>query len=258
MTRYILLISIISAFFLAFMNSCNNSKKNSEESTADLFSFHPSDFQSDFVAYAKDSTWKISVMYDMIMVFTHKTKAIQIRIEQPKHMLAAGADALTIIGADDEHTVELFVDPSPCDDDNGYQMRVSVKEGESEVFKGKSCGRYTGDKKLYNLWTLIELNGKKIDRSSFAKQPPFMEINLKDATVNGFGGCNEFSGPIKFGYDKTTLGPLVATRKYCGDDSKVESELLEVLNKGFLVYTVDDNKLLLETRGASAIFYKVD
>jgi heat shock protein HslJ len=240
------------------MSACNNSKKNNEENSADLYSFHPSDFQSDFVAYAEDSTWKVSVMYDAIIVFTHKTKNIQIRIENPKHMLAAGADALTIVGENEENAIELFVDPTPCDDDKGYHMRIDVKEDGKEIFKDKSCGKYTGDKKLYNLWTLIELNGEKIDRSSFAKQPPFMEINLKDATVSGFGGCNEFNGNIKFGYDKTTLGPLVATRMYCGDDSKVESELFEVLNKGFLVYNVDDNKLVLETRGASAVFYKVD
>lgn len=249
---------LISIAFIVFMSACNNSKKNSEESTVDLFSFHPSDFQSDFIAYGEDSTWKVSLMYDDLILFTHKEKNIQIRIENPKHMLAAGADALTIVGENEKNKIELFVDPTPCDDDNGYHMRIDVKENDSNLFQGKSCGKYTGNKKLYNLWTLMELNGEQIDRSSFAKQPPFMEINLKDATVTGFGGCNNFNGNIKFGYDKVTLGPLVATRIYCGDDSKIESELLEVLNKGFLVYNVDENKLILETRGASAVFYKVD
>jgi heat shock protein HslJ len=257
MTKYISFI-LLGTTLLLFMSACNNGKKKSEESTADLFSFHPSDFQADFVAYAEDSTWKVSLIYDALLIFTNKAEKTQIRITNPKHMLAAGADALTVKGENEKNSIELFVDPTPCEDNKGYHMRISVKEGAKEILKGKSCGRYTGDKKLYNLWTLMELNGKKIQRSSFAKQPPFMEINLKDATVKGFGGCNDFSGNIQFGYDKTSIGPIMSTKMYCGDDSKVESELFEVLNKGFLVYTVDNKKLLLETKGVSAVFYKVD
>lgn len=257
MTKFILFIITGIALF-SFMSSCNNGKKKSEENAADLFSFHPSDFQADFVAYAEDSTWKVSLIYDALLIFTNKAENLQIRLENPKHMLAAGADALTVKGENEKYSIGLFVDPTPCEDNKGYYMRIDIQEGDKEIFKSKSCGRYTGDKKLYNLWTLMELNGKQIERSSFAKQPPFMEINLKDATVKGFGGCNNFNGNITFGFDKVTLGPLAATRMYCGDDSKVEQELMEVLNKGFLVYTVDSKKLLLESKGVSAVFYKVD
>lgn len=247
-----------SALLILLMSACNNSKKSNEDSSVDLFSMHPSDFQADFVAYGDDSTWKVSVMYDEMIIYTNKRTNQQIRVENIKQVLAAGADALTIEGGDDNHHIEVYVDPTPCDNNNGYHMRLKVKESGKEASTFKSCGKYTGDKHLYNIWTLVELNGKKIDRSAFTKQPPFMDLNLKDAMVTGFGGCNEFSGEVKFGYDKITLGPLVATRMYCGDDSKVESELFEVLNKGFLVYSVDTNKLVLETRGASAVFFKVD
>jgi heat shock protein HslJ len=240
------------------MSACNNSKKSSEERTIDLFSMHPSDFQADFVAYGNDSTWKVSVMYDEMIIYTNKLTNQQIRIDNPKQVLAAGADALTIEASNDGYYIKVYVDPSPCDNDNGYHMRISVKEIGKTTEQYTSCGKYTGDKRLYNIWTLVELNGEQIDRSAFTKQPPFMDLNLKDATVNGFGGCNEFSGQLSFGYDKITLGPLLATRMYCGEDSKVESLLFELLNKGFLVYSVDNKKLVLETRGVSAVFYKVD
>lgn len=242
------------------LSSCGNSKESTESSEfeGDLFSLHPADFQADFTAYSSDSTWKISVVFDNVVMFTDKEKGIQFRSTSPDHSVAAGADIVNLKASNDnDENFELLIDVQKCR--LGEHQKVNYTySNDDEKIENSGCGKYTGDAKLFNLWSLYELNGEELERSLFVKQPPFMEINLKKATVKGFGGCNDFNGNLSYGYNSLKMGPVVATKKYCGDNSKVEKELFEILNSDEIIYKVKDSKLILEIPGKSAVFVNMD
>ena len=53
---------------------------------------------------------------------------------------------------------------------------------------------------------------------------------LTDGTMEGFGGCNDFSGPYTVDGDSITIGPLMSTMKACSDEiNAFEAQLLTAL-----------------------------
>ena len=54
---------------------------------------------------------------------------------------------------------------------------------------------------------------------------------LNDGTMEGFGGCNDFSGPYTVDGDSIAIGPLMSTMKACSDEiNAFESQLLTALD----------------------------
>jgi heat shock protein HslJ len=65
--------------------------------------------------------------------------------------------------------------------------------------------------------------------------------------VSGRAGCNDFSGPIRWGGAQVTIGPLVVTRKACSPAvSDQEARYLEALAGAQRVRT-DGPYLLIDT-----------
>jgi putative lipoprotein len=54
---------------------------------------------------------------------------------------------------------------------------------------------------------------------------------LEDGTIQGFGGCNNFSGTYTLDGDSIVVGPLMATRMACADEaaSTFEAQFLSAL-----------------------------
>ena len=51
-----------------------------------------------------------------------------------------------------------------------------------------------------------------------------------DGTIEGFGGCNNFSGGYSVAADRISIGPLMASMKSCGESTdKFESQFLTAL-----------------------------
>ena len=89
-------------------------------------------------------------------------------------------------------------------------------------------------------WKLVELEGQHLtdnplwlegQRNGGAKQRQ-MHFIIKAGSHNltGFGGCNDFNGPVKNTTTEIIMGPFRTSRKACLN-LKIESEFLTLLSK---------------------------
>ena len=79
-------------------------------------------------------------------------------------------------------------------------------------------------------------------------------ISFDEKMVSGFMGCNMYSGTYKLGKESISLGPLMATKKYCENEMenealwfKISSEVtsFKVENQSILLFD-SENKLILK------------
>ena len=257
MSKYISSFIILSILLVG----CSNTKNNSENSTStvDQFQLHPSSYQADFVTFNSDSTSKLSVIFDKVLIYTSKTENITFRTNDFEMIVASGVDIIKLFAENEDAKLNVTIDIAKCKS-GAKKTSIKYEEKKSErIINENNCGNYTGNHKLYDIWSITHLNNEAVDYSLFSKQPPFLEINLKDKRILGFGGCNEFSGNLRFDYNKLSVeGGLFASKKYCGDVSKIEDDFLNILRNDFVVYSFRKNELILETPEGSARFKKVD
>ena len=93
-------------------------------------------------------------------------------------------------------------------------------------------------------WLLDDLAGKGVvDRAQAT-----LEFT-GDGTVSGQGSCNRFGGPVTLAGDSISLGPLVATRMFCGEGiTGQETEYLAALDQA-VRYEVRDSFLYIHAAG---------
>jgi len=79
-------------------------------------------------------------------------------------------------------------------------------------------------------WMLLTLDGKPVTVDE-SQQRPYIELSSEQETVNGHAGCNRFHGGWagEPGGSKLSFGPLAATRMYCEDTTRLETEFLGAL-----------------------------
>jgi heat shock protein HslJ len=247
--------SILSIFVVLL--SCVGPKETDERYN-ESFRMHPSTYQADFTGYDSDSTWKLSIRFGEEVVFTSKTDKIIFRGKADEEFVAQGADIVMVKAQNETHEIIVAIDVQTCNQD-GKIINLAVKDlktGEEKEYRG--CGIYNGSPKLFDIWVLMAINNEPLDSDVFRIQLPFMEINLRDKRIMGFGGCNEFNGSISFVYKKIVFGPIASTRKYCNDISEYEEKLFGLLNGGALNYSFRENILILESTQGSLTFKKVD
>ena len=85
-------------------------------------------------------------------------------------------------------------------------------------------------------WKLVELNGKPVPTLG---REPHLILKAEGGRVNGFGGCNSFSGPYELDEAKSRIrfGKLASTMKACASGMEVEDAFHRVLQ------TVDNYSL---------------
>lgn len=88
----------------------------------------------------------------------------------------------------------------------------------------------------WEVTSLIELS------SSTIRVKPTVEFT-SGGMVEGFGGCNKFSGKYKVSGNKLTTSDIVATEMAC-ENSQVEAIFLQALQKTS-TYEIEDAKLYL-------------
>lgn len=252
-----ILALLIPLILIVQLTSCANSKKNTDSVQTDPFKLHPSAYQTDFVGYAVDSSWKISITYDNLVLLTKKDGSLHFRGTQINKKVIDKTNHIRLTATDESEMVEVVINPTICKG-GGYNTDVIYSKAGLRSFEASGCGHQQGAIKLYDLWTLTSINQEKIDRSLFSKQPPFMVINLKDATLSGFGGCNNFNGKMNFDYNSFTIDAFMTTKKYCGDNSKIENKLFKILRSGKIHYIFKQNTVIFETSEGSVAFRKVD
>lgn len=139
-----------------------------------------------------------------------------------------------------------------------YTVIVEMKrktDADFTILKG--CGAYVTDYRLYDIWVLEQLNGRKATLSDFSKDLPLIEINSEANTFMGFAGCNQMNGRLF--YEKGLLGftNITTTRMACGPANK-EGEFLKAL-QSVSAYEIRNNRLWLSNpSGLLLVFKKID
>jgi heat shock protein HslJ len=106
-------------------------------------------------------------------------------------------------------------------------------------------------------WILTVLNSKKIFTPESGKD--IYVTFSSDKNINGFGGCNNFSGGFTLTKDKLKTGMIAATEMFCESRMDTESEFLKTLQKseryninGNILQIYDSTKLIMKFKGVKA------
>ncbi len=75
---------------------------------------------------------------------------------------------------------------------------------------------------------------------------------LRDGTISGNGGCNQYNGPATIQGQQLTVGPLVSTKMAC-DAMQAEGQFLTVL-QAVTAWEIADQTLTLHYPGGSLLF----
>lgn len=137
-----------------------------------------------------------------------------------------------------------------------YEVKVSIKNrGETKEYVG--CGKYITDYRLYDLWALEEMEGKKVTVANFTKEIPLLEINSSQNSFSGYAGCNQITGKLFQERELLRFKDIVGTKMACSTEN-LEQSFLKALQSS-TSYEIKDSRLYLSNpSGKKIIFKKVD
>lgn len=102
-------------------------------------------------------------------------------------------------------------------------------------------------------WQATSLGGKTLDTDN----PPWLSFS-EDGRVQGFAGCNRFTGSYSYQQERLDVGPLAMTRMACRDASDTEKAVVDTLNRvskaaieGDQMTLSHDGEPLMELRGVA-------
>lgn len=138
-----------------------------------------------------------------------------------------------------------------------FSVNVTIDDDStSTIYSGD--GFYTTNPALHEIWVLDSLNNEKADAVKFPEGLPRLEFHLDGGKVYGFSGCNELTGTYFIIQDKIKFNPLASTMKFCMN-TPGEMIFLDVLNKNYFDYRIDNLRLTLQHRDKiKLVFKKVD
>lgn len=112
------------------------------------------------------------------------------------------------------------------------------------------------DYRLNDIWALEILYGKTVASTDYAKERPYLEINLKEERYAGTSGCNRIFGKVKTEGERLVFLEGGSTRMFCPGD--LEVRLLKTLSK-VKIFKIENNRLRLSDGSAEIlVFNKVD
>ena len=112
------------------------------------------------------------------------------------------------------------------------------------------------DNRLNDIWVLESIKDLQANEKNYMKGLPTLEINIKEMSFSGSGGCNSINGKIESKGDNIKFGPVISTRMMC--PGNYESEFLTALNNAES-FKIENNRLYLMQSGKGVmVFKKVD
>ncbi|MEQ8928062.1 MAG: copper resistance protein NlpE N-terminal domain-containing protein [Fulvivirga sp.] len=99
-------------------------------------------------------------------------------------------------------------------------------------------------------WELVSINGVKIA----SEKIPTIKFDAEANKVQGYGGCNNYSGRFELGVNRRlTISGIIATKMMC--QNSAENEFFEALNKTSS-YQLESNKLILKSGDTRIITFE--
>ena len=112
------------------------------------------------------------------------------------------------------------------------------------------------DNRLNDIWVLESIKDLQVNEKNYMKGLPRLEINIKEMSFSGNGGCNSISGKLESKGDNIKFGPVISTRMMC--PGNYESEFLTALSNADS-FKIENNRLYLMQNGKGVmVFKKVD
>ena len=142
----------------------------------------------------------------------------------------------------------------------GQAKTYSVKNDQLTLLDsaGSALGVYVAQSQELSgsSWEVISYNNGKQAVTSVMLGTSLTASFGTDGNVSGNSGCNSYSGSYTLSTNQVTIGPLAATKKFCGEPAGVmdqESQYLAALQSA-ASYQVEGNLLELRTKdGALAV-----
>lgn len=126
-----------------------------------------------------------------------------------------------------------------------------------KLFSG--CGMAVPDVRLNDIFVFEKMLYAEGQEPDFHfEEKPYIEFNIDQLKLFGFGGCNEIGANFVFEAEGIRLGPVMSSRKACPDIS--EPELVKFLSDQILRYELKQpTTLILKSKnGMETIWRKVD
>lgn len=249
--------TIVSLLLITGLTACSTTKKNA--TTDKPVKSKPETSQIEtayFKAKGSDVPWSLSIDTAAIefelkgqkIVFDHKDPipAMDMNVKTYNVEYKGSTAQITIIQK--ECTPKDGNKPLP------YTVSITLNNGKSKNPANYSgCGQYITDYRLYDIWALQEINGRKVSASDFDKQLPYLEINTTENTFGGFGGCNSIGGRIFSERKLIRFTNIISTLKAC--EGSIEGEFLSELPR-VTSYQLKNGKLNLICDGKTNIVLK--
>ncbi len=136
----------------------------------------------------------------------------------------------------------------------GQAKTYTVKSDQLTLFDsaGLNLGVYNAQSQDLSgsSWDVISYNNGKQAVTSVMLGTSLTASFGADATVSGNSGCNAYSGSYKLSGNQVTIGPLAATKKFCGDPAGVMDQEMQFLAamQTAAIYQVEGNMLEMRTQ----------
>lgn len=143
-------------------------------------------------------------------------------------------------------------------EESPYQVSLEWKKGNGEdQVDMVGCGKYLTDYRLNDIWVLETLEGEKVNAENFPNGLPGLEIDSRENSFSGTGGCNRIGGTIFFEKDLLRFTQIRSTKMAC-PAMEQETRVLQAL-EAVTSYEIVDNRLILgNPSGELLVFKKVD
>ena len=253
-------IKVVSMLFIIVIStlSCNTYKTSTKPDNTVKSNPEPSQVETAyFKAQGMDSPWTLSIDTTTI-VFEMRGQKMAFEHTEPVRAMDANVKMynLTYKGSKVRITI-IQKECTPKDSQTPLPYTVTVNmSNDKNVTDYNGCGQYITDYRLYDIWALQEINGKKVTAGNFAKEIPSLEINTTTNTFGGYAGCNNIGGKIFSERSLLRFTDMISTLMAC--PGTMEDEFVAALQKT-TSYKLKDNSLFLMSDGKTVLkFKKVD
>ena len=217
----------------------------------------------DFAATGSEPFWSLELTNQGQMRFHTVVGGDSLCLPLPTPSQAQDAPVLRYraLTANGELTATIAQRPCPNNMSGEvlpYTVTVRVRtaaQPDNREFAG--CGRYLGDYQLHDLWALESIDGQAVAIAQFAKNKPYLELNLTSEQVLGFSGCNSFGGSLTPERAGVRFGTLRGTMLAC-PALAFEQKFRGALSGQSFSYQIENRRLTLKNQVNTLVFRKFD
>jgi len=155
--------------------------------------------------------WAFSLRYDPGKLHNRGRYVLRVRIESDGRLLFINTESIPAFGRDSEKPLEILVSRIP----------ERLRRGENNVPDVSLTDTY---------WKLTEIDGQPATLGAGGREV-HMVLTSEGHQVNGFSGCNRFTGSYERKENQLQISPLATTRMACLEGMDQEQRFLELLTK---------------------------